>query len=93
MIIKLGEVFGGVFGGKRGILRLNFNVSLPLRFPFYTNPKQHNIYPSELPQRLLESSSCIVRKGKPFQDMTISLKWLFFFLGGVLVVFFCGWSL
>jgi hypothetical protein len=31
MIIKLGEGFGGVFGGKRGILRLNLNVSLPLR--------------------------------------------------------------
>ena len=32
MIIKLGENFGGVFGGKRGVLRLNLNVSLPLRF-------------------------------------------------------------
>jgi len=31
MIIELGEGFGGVFGGKRGILRLNLNVSLPLR--------------------------------------------------------------
>jgi hypothetical protein len=31
MIIKLGEGFGGVFGGKKGILRLNLNVSLPLR--------------------------------------------------------------
>ena len=31
MIIKLGEIFGGVSGGKRGFLRLNSNVSLPLR--------------------------------------------------------------
>jgi len=31
MIIELGEGFGGVFGGRRGILRLNLNVSLPLR--------------------------------------------------------------
>jgi len=31
MIIKLGEVSGGVSGGKRGFLRLNSNVSLPLR--------------------------------------------------------------
>lgn len=35
MIIELGEGFGGVFGGKRGILRLNLNVSLPLRFSSY----------------------------------------------------------
>ena len=31
MITKLGEVSGGVSGGKRGFLRLNSNVSLPLR--------------------------------------------------------------
>jgi len=34
MIVELGEGFGGVFGGKRGVLRLNLNVSLPLRFRF-----------------------------------------------------------
>ena len=32
MITELGEVSGGVSGGKRGFLRLNSNVSLPLRF-------------------------------------------------------------
>ena len=31
MITELGEVSGGVSGGKRGFLRLNSNVSLPLR--------------------------------------------------------------
>ena len=35
MITKLGEVSGGVSGGKRGLLRLNSNVSLPLRFIIY----------------------------------------------------------
>jgi hypothetical protein len=31
MIIKLGEVFGGVSGGKRGILSSKGFLSLPLR--------------------------------------------------------------
>ena len=35
MITKLGEVSGGVSGGKRGLLRLNSNVSLPLRKILY----------------------------------------------------------
>jgi hypothetical protein len=35
MITKLGEVSGGVPGGKRGFLRLNSNVSLPLRLIFF----------------------------------------------------------
>ncbi|MDD5464909.1 MAG: hypothetical protein PHP73_00980 [Candidatus Omnitrophica bacterium] len=35
MITELGEVFGGVSGGKRGFLRLNSNVSLPLRYTFW----------------------------------------------------------
>jgi len=34
MIIKLGEVFGGVSGGKRGILSSNGFLSLPLRLIF-----------------------------------------------------------
>jgi hypothetical protein len=40
MITKLGEVSGGVSGGKRGLLRLNFNVSLPLRFIFWWQEKE-----------------------------------------------------
>jgi len=40
MIIELGESFGGVFGGKRDILRLNLNVSLPLRFFCLRQEKQ-----------------------------------------------------
>lgn len=35
MITELGEVSGGVSGGKRGFLRLNSNVSLPLRITFW----------------------------------------------------------
>jgi len=35
MITELGEVSGGVSGGKRGFLRLNSNVSLPLRQNFH----------------------------------------------------------
>jgi hypothetical protein len=31
MILELGAIIGGVSGGKRGFLRLNSNVSLPLR--------------------------------------------------------------
>ena len=34
MITELGEVFGGVSGGKRGILSTNGFLSLPLRFDF-----------------------------------------------------------
>lgn len=35
MISKLGEVFGGVSGGKRGILSSKGFLSLPLRIKFY----------------------------------------------------------
>ena len=43
MITKLGEVSGGVSGGKRGLLRLNSNVSLPLRkFLRQKNLRIHN---------------------------------------------------
>jgi hypothetical protein len=62
--------------------------SQPLRNTFYAKQKHSNIYPPKLPQLLLKSVSYITGKAKPFQDMTISLGWLFLFFGGVLVVFF-----
>ena len=64
--------------------------SLPLRYIFYANWKYANTNPPKTSYLLVKSSSYIVRKAKPFQDMTISEKWLFLLSGGVLVVFFCG---
>ena len=64
--------------------------SLPLRYIFYGNPYHCNNNLPKTSYPLVKSSSYIVRKAKPFQDMTISQKWLFLLSGGVLVVFFCG---
>jgi len=65
-------IFGGVAGGKRGILSTKGGLSLPLRLVFYANRKYSNTYPPEIPQHLLKSSSYIHRIVKPFQDITIS---------------------
>ncbi len=67
MITKLGEVFGGVSGGKRGILSSKGFLSLPLRFTFCAYfyypvlilPKASNL--------LYKSIGCITSLVKPFQ--------------------------
>ena len=87
MMTELGEVAGGVFGGKRGILSTKRLPSLPLRYIFYGNPYYCNNNLPKTSYLLVKSSSYIVRKAKPFQDMTISLEWFFLLFGGVLVVF------
>jgi len=76
--------------GEKGILNTKGFESLPLRYTFYGNPYHCNNNPPKTSYPLVKSSSYIVRKAKPFQDMTIFEKWLFLLFGGVLVVFFCG---
>ena len=90
MVDKRRSEKSGRKSGKRGILSTKGLVSLPLRYTFYGNPYHCNNNLPKTSYPLVKSSSYIVRKAKPFQDMTISEKWLFLLSGGVLVVFFCG---
>ena len=86
MVDKRRNKKSGKKSGRRGVLSTNGRVSLPLRFTFSPTSSNRNTLPPKSRQPLLESSSYITRIVKPFQDMTISLEWLFCRFGGELVV-------
>lgn len=67
MITKLGEVSGGVSGGKRGFLRLNSNVSLPLRYTFCAYPQYLVLTLPKVSNLLYKSIGYITSLLKPFQ--------------------------